>query len=78
MTTKCNITTNAALVAAFKAQHQSLDYSPIADGQGGKMYKATTRCAFVDFVDSMARDGQISDSLAQRATFQPRQPKRSR
>lgn len=30
---------------------------------------ATVRCSFVDFVDSLARDGQISEALAQRVTL---------
>jgi hypothetical protein len=30
---------------------------------------ATVRCSFVDFVDALHRDGQISDSLANRATL---------
>jgi len=30
---------------------------------------ATVRCAFVDFVDSLHRDGQISDALARRVTL---------
>ena len=28
-----------------------------------------TRCAFVDFVDYLARDGQITEALAFRATL---------
>lgn len=32
-------------------------------------YNCTIRCAFVDFVDSMARNGQISEKLAFRATL---------
>lgn len=32
-------------------------------------YCADTRCAFVDFVDALHRDGQISEALAQRATL---------
>lgn len=32
-------------------------------------YCTDTRCAFVDFVDHLARDGQISEALAQRATL---------
>ena len=32
-------------------------------------YNCTIRCAFVEFVDSMARDGQISEKLAFRATL---------
>ena len=30
---------------------------------------ATVRCAFVDFVDSLARNGEISESLAYRVTL---------
>lgn len=30
---------------------------------------ATVRCAFVDFVDSLARSGQISEKLANRVTL---------
>lgn len=32
-------------------------------------YPATIRCEFVDFVDMLARDGQISEALAQRVTL---------
>ena len=32
-------------------------------------YCTDTRCAFVDFLDHLARDGQISESLANRATL---------
>ena len=30
---------------------------------------ATVRCTFVDYVDSLARDGVISEKLAQRVTL---------
>ena len=30
---------------------------------------ATVRCAFCDFVDDLARDGNISESLASRVTL---------
>lgn len=30
---------------------------------------ATVRCLFVDFVDSLHRDGSISDALAERVTL---------
>jgi hypothetical protein len=32
-------------------------------------YCTDTRCAFVDFVDNLNRNGQISDALANRATL---------
>lgn len=35
----------------------------------GKMHNTDTRCAFVDFVDYLHRDGQISDALADRVTL---------
>lgn len=35
----------------------------------GRQYNATTRCAFCDYVDMLARDGLISERLAQRVTL---------
>ena len=32
-------------------------------------YPTDIRCAFVDLVDALARDGQISESLASRVTL---------
>jgi hypothetical protein len=32
-------------------------------------YCTDTRCAFVDFIDSLARSGEISEALAARATL---------
>jgi len=32
-------------------------------------YCTDTRCAFVEFIDQLARDGQISEALAARATL---------
>lgn len=32
-------------------------------------YPTDVRCAWVDFVDSCARDGRITEALAQRATL---------
>ena len=37
---------------------------------GGEMdYPADTRVAFVDYIDYLARNGQISEALAARATL---------
>ena len=33
------------------------------------VYPIDTRCAFVDFLDSLERSGQISEALANRATL---------
>ncbi len=41
----------------YKASHRQNDYS------------ATVRCDWCDYVDRMARDGAISEALAQRATL---------
>jgi len=46
------------------SRRQIRDYSGT-----GKMHNTDTRCAFVDYVDSLARDGQISEALAQRVTL---------
>ena len=35
----------------------------------GKMHNTDTRCAFVDFVDMLARNGDISEDLAGRVTL---------
>ena len=34
------------------------------------VYPIDTRCAFVDFVDQLQRDGEISETLANRATLE--------
>lgn len=62
------IKTNAELVKAFKAAHPNLDFKKITDYSGkGKMYKTDTRCAFVDYVDMLHRDGIINTTLANNA-----------
>jgi len=33
------------------------------------VFPVDTRCAFVDFLDGLSRSGQISESLANRATL---------
>ncbi len=55
---------------AFWEAHPTMPRKKITDYSGaGKVYPTDTRCAFVDFVDYLARDGQISDSLANRVTL---------
>lgn len=34
-----------------------------------RSYTTDTRCAFVDWLDMLHRDGSVSDALAQRATL---------
>lgn len=35
----------------------------------GKMHNTDTRCAFVDFVDALSKNGDISAELADRVTL---------
>lgn len=67
---KPTITTQRDLRRAFWQAHPDADRSKIKDHSGtGRMYKADTRAAFVDFVDMLARQGVISEPLAQRVTL---------
>ena len=53
-------------------QFQSLSVTPkrITNYSGnGKMHNTDTRCAFCDFVDSLNRDGQLAEGLADRVTL---------
>ena len=67
------ITTQKALRAAFWDAHaniKGITRRKIRNYSGnGTMHNTDTRCAWADFIDAMARDGQISDALAQRATL---------
>lgn len=57
---------------AFWAAHPHFDEQARAAGIRSKRQNeqcATVRCDFVDFVDSLARDGTISQALAQRVTL---------
>lgn len=56
--------------AMFWENHPEADRQKIRDHSGkGRMYKADTRMMFVDFVDSLHRDGQISDITARNITL---------
>lgn len=61
--------------AAFWDAHPNADrkryrYSLRRDDKTAPLvYPIDTRCAFVDFLDALHRDGQISDALANRATL---------
>jgi hypothetical protein len=67
------IATQRALRAAFWRDHKGVPgITPrrITNYSGnGKMHNTDTRCAFVDWLDAMSRNGQVSDELAQRATL---------
>lgn len=59
----------------FRESHPELDFRKVTYGRGAnagfvhKDFNCTTRSAFVDFVDMLARDGVISESLAFRVTL---------
>jgi hypothetical protein len=61
------MTTQKLVRAAFWDAHPDANrkLSPDRD------YCTDTRCAFIDFIDSLHRDGQISAALAHRATLSP-------
>ena len=66
------MTTQKQVRAAFWAAHPSFDHQARAAGIRSKRQNeqhTDTRCAFVDFVDMLARDGQISEALAGRVTL---------
>jgi hypothetical protein len=64
------MTNQKQIRAAFWQAHPTADRKRITDYTGnGKMYTTDTRCAFVDFLDSLSRSGQISEALANRATL---------
>lgn len=66
---KPDFTTRAQVRAAF--------WQGVAHNTGGSIqrkkvngdYTTDTRCEFVDFVDMLAREGHISETLAQRVTL---------
>jgi hypothetical protein len=64
------ITTQRELRREFWRQHPKLSRRKIPNYSGnGTMHVTDTRCAWCDWLDAMARNGEISDSLAQRATL---------
>lgn len=70
---KYAITTQAEVRRLFWELHESqpgINTRKIRDHAGtGKMFDTDTRCAFVDYVDGLARSGEISDALADRVTL---------
>ena len=66
------MTTQKEIRAAFWDAHPSFDHQARKAGIRSKSQNyqcATVRCAFVDFVDALARNGDISQALADRATL---------
>ncbi len=64
------ITNQRDLRTAFWHQNPQYKRSEMVKMGNQFFFKADIRCAFVDWVDSLARDGQISEALAQRATLE--------
>ena len=63
-------TTQQELRTQFWVVHPELSRRRIRDYSGhGKMYTTDTRTAFVDYLDALVRDGEISEALASRATL---------
>lgn len=66
------MTTQTQVRNAFWAAYPDFDFQAREAGIRSKRQNeqcATVRCAFVDFVDSLARDGTISEALAHRVTL---------
>ena len=64
------ITTQKELRREFWATFPNLPKRKIKNYSGnGHMYQTDTRCAFVDWLDALSKDGDISQELAERATL---------
>jgi hypothetical protein len=64
------ITTQKEVRHLFWETYPDLNRKKITGYSGkGKMHVTDTRCAFVDFVDSLRRDGQITAEMAQKVTL---------
>jgi hypothetical protein len=67
---KYTYTNQEQIRRAFWEAFPNADRRKITSYDGkGKMYCTDTRCAFVDFVDALERDGQISQKLSERVTL---------
>jgi hypothetical protein len=66
------MTTQKQIRAAFWAAHPNFEFQAREAGIFSKSQNhhcATVRCAFVDYVDSLAKSGQISEKLADKVTL---------
>ena len=64
------ITTQRELRRRFWQEHSDLPRRKIPNYSGnGTMHVTDTRCAFCDWLDYMAKSGEISQALADRATL---------
>jgi hypothetical protein len=63
-------TTQKQLRAAFWEAFPDLPRRKVTDYSGkGKMYPTDTRVTWCDFVDSLQRNGEITEALASRASL---------
>jgi hypothetical protein len=70
MRTQYRITDEDDLRHEFWQTFPDLPSERITDYSGnGKMYRTDTRCAWVDWIDSLSKDGSISEDLASSATL---------
>lgn len=67
---KYRITSQAQLRREFWQTFPDLGRERIPDYSGtGLMWPTDTRCAFVDWLDMLSKNGDVSQALAQRATL---------
>lgn len=67
---KNRITNQRQLRQEFWATFPFLPRRKVADYSGkGKMFRTDTRCAFVAWLDSLSKNGDVSSALAYRATL---------
>ncbi len=66
--TATTIKSQSAVRAAFWDNHPQYAVE-WRRGKRQNQYRTDIRCAFVDFVDSLHRNGEISDRLAQGVTL---------
>ena len=50
-------------------QYDEVEEKRLKRAREGKDYRTDVRCAFVDYVDMLRRDGEISEALAHRVTL---------
>lgn len=63
-------TTQRQVRSAFWKAHPTLQRKRIPNYSGnGTMHVTDTRCAFTDWIDSLSKNGEISQDLAQRVTL---------
>jgi hypothetical protein len=66
------MTTQKQIRQSFWAAHPDFEFQAREAGIFSKSQNhhcATVRCAFVDYVDSLAKSGQISEKLADKVTL---------